>query len=93
VIIFIENVFRFSRGLRSRRCSAECSQRSAYQPTLPQREGQMQERITSTKKGFHHSVRRSTACRRTTPIGAGDDLRHLEATDPHMSRAIFRAGD
>jgi F-type H+-transporting ATPase subunit beta len=52
VLLFIDNIFRFTQaGSRCRRCSAGCRRRSATSRTSRPRWPALQERITSTKKG------------------------------------------
>jgi len=56
-LLFIDNIFRFyQRVPRFRRCWVACPPRSAYQPNLATEMGELQERITSTKKGSVTSV-------------------------------------
>ena len=61
VLLFIDNIFRFSQagsGSAVRALSGRTPSAVGYQPTLAKAEmgGDLQERITSTKKRFHHFV-------------------------------------
>jgi F-type H+-transporting ATPase subunit beta len=93
VLLFIDNVFRFTQAgsevsaLLGRRPSAV-----GYQPTLLSEMGQMQERITSTKKGSITSVQAIyvPADDYTDPAPA-TTFAHLDATT-NLSRQIAELG-
>src|SRR5881409_4428140 len=93
VLLFIDNIFRFTQAgsevsaLLSRMPSAV-----GYQPTLLSEMGQMQERITSTKKGSITSVQAIyvPADDYTDPAPA-TTFAHLDATT-NLSRAISELG-
>src|SRR5882757_5076696 len=93
VLLFIDNVFRFTQAgsevssLLGRMPSAD-----GYQPTLLSEMGQMQERITSTKKGSITSVQAIyvPADDYTDPAPA-TTFAHLDATT-NLSRAISELG-
>ena len=61
VLLFIDNIFRFSR--LARKCRALLGRTASavgYQPTLAAEMGTLQERITSTKKGSITSFQAGT---------------------------------
>ena len=52
VLLFVDNIFRFSQaGMEVSALLGRSASAVGYQPTLSQEMGQLQERITSTKKG------------------------------------------
>ena len=55
VLLFVDNIFRFSQaGSEVSALLGRSPSAVGYQPTLSQEMGILQERITSTKKGFYH---------------------------------------
>ena len=93
VLLFIDNIFRFTqaglRGLGAAR--AACRRRSATSPTSPTEMGELQERITSTKKGSITSLQAIyvPADDYTDPAPA-TTFAHLDATI-RLERNIARA--
>ena len=77
---------------KCRRCSAACRRAVGYQPTLLTEMGELQERITSTKKGSITSVQAIyvPADDYTDPAPA-TTFAHLDATT-NLSRAIAELG-
>jgi len=88
----IDNVFRFTQaGSEVAALLGRMPSPSATRPTLPERDGQMPERITSTKKGRLLGAGDLRARRRLHRPGAATTFAHLSAT--HQSVAHdFRAG-
>merc|ERR1712131_312840 len=93
VLLFIDNIFRFTQaGSEVSALLGRIPSAVGYQPTLATDMGQMQERITTTKKGSITSVQ--------AIYGPADDLTdpspattfsHLDATTA-LSRAIAELG-
>ena len=55
VLLFIDNIFRFTQaGSEVSALLGRMPSAVGYQPTLATEMGALQERITSTKEGFHH---------------------------------------
>ena len=64
VLLFIDNIFRFSQaGSEVSALLGRTPSAVGYQPTLAAEMGDLQERITSTKKGRSRPSRRSTSRR------------------------------
>ena len=69
VLLFIDNIFRFTQaGSEVSALLGRMPSAVGYQPTLATEMGQLQERITSTKKDRLHLSRRSTYLRMTIRI-------------------------
>src|SRR3954465_15734434 len=93
VLLFIDNVFRFTQaGSEVSALLGRMPSAVGYQPTLLSEMGQMQERITSTKKGSITSVQAIyvPADDYTDPAPA-TTFAHLDATT-NLSRAIAELG-
>jgi F-type H+-transporting ATPase subunit beta len=93
VLLFIDNVFRFTQaGSEVSALLGRMPSAVGYQPTLLSEMGQMQERITSTKKGSITSVQAIyvPADDYTDPAPA-TTFAHLDATT-NLSRAISELG-
>jgi F-type H+-transporting ATPase subunit beta len=93
VLLFIDNVFRFTQaGSEVSALLGRMPSAVGYQPTLASEMGQMQERITSTKKGSITSVQAIyvPADDYTDPAPA-TAFAHLDAT-PNLSRQIAELG-
>jgi len=93
VLLFIDNVFRFTQaGSEVSALLGRMPSAVGYQPTLQSEMGQMQERITSTKKGSITSVQAIyvPADDYTDPAPA-TTFAHLDATT-NLSRAISELG-
>ena len=68
VLLFIDNIFRFTQaGSEVSALLGRMPSAVGYQPTLQTEMGELQERITSTKKGSITSCRPSTCPPTTTP--------------------------
>jgi F-type H+-transporting ATPase subunit beta len=93
VLLFIDNVFRFTQaGSEVSALLGRMPSAVGYQPTLLSEMGQMQERITSTKKGSITSVQAIyvPADDLTDPAPA-NTFAHLDATTV-LSRSISEKG-
>ena len=93
VLLFIDNIFRFTQaGSEVSALLGRMPSAVGYQPTLQSEMGQMQERITSTKKGSITSVQAIyvPADDYTDPAPA-TTFAHLDATT-NLSRAISELG-
>jgi F-type H+/Na+-transporting ATPase subunit beta len=93
VLLFIDNVFRFTQaGSEVSALLGRMPSAVGYQPTLLSEMGQMQERITSTKKGSITSVQAIyvPADDYTDPAPA-TTFAHLDATT-NLSRTISELG-
>src|SRR6267154_277518 len=93
VLLFIDNIFRFTQaGSEVSALLGRMPSAVGYQPTLLSEMGQMQERITSTKKGSITSVQAIyvPADDYTDPAPA-TTFAHLDATT-NLSRAISELG-
>jgi ATP synthase F1 beta subunit len=93
VLLFIDNVFRFTQaGSEVSALLGRMPSAVGYQPTMLSEMGQMQERITSTKKGSITSVQAIyvPADDYTDPAPA-TTFAHLDATT-NLSRAISELG-
>src|SRR5436309_2828802 len=93
VLLFIDNIFRFTQaGSEVSALLGRMPSAVGYQPTLLSEMGQMQERITSTKKGSITSVQAIyvPADDYTDPAPA-TTFAHLDATT-NLSRAIVELG-
>ena len=93
VLLFIDNIFRFTQaGSEVSALLGRMPSAVGYQPTLLSEMGQMQERITSTKKGSITSVQAIyvPADDYTDPAPA-TTFAHLDATT-NLSRAIAELG-
>src|SRR6478752_2583935 len=93
VLLFIDNIFRFTQaGSEVSALLGRMPSAVGYQPTLLSEMGQLQERITSTKKGSITSVQAiyvpADDC--TDPAPA-TTFAHLDATT-NLSRAIVELG-
>jgi F-type H+-transporting ATPase subunit beta len=93
VLLFIDNIFRFTQaGSEVSALLGRMPSAVGYQPTLLTEMGQMQERITSTKKGSITSVQAIyvPADDYTDPAPA-TTFAHLDATT-NLSRSISELG-
>jgi F-type H+-transporting ATPase subunit beta len=93
VLLFIDNIFRFTQaGSEVSALLGRMPSAVGYQPTLASEMGQLQERITSTKKGSITSVQAIyvPADDLTDPAPAAA-FAHLDATTT-LSRAISELG-
>ncbi len=93
VLLFIDNIFRFTQaGSEVSALLGRMPSAVGYQPTLLTEMGQLQERITSTKKGSITSVQAIyvPADDYTDPAPA-TTFAHLDATT-NLSRAISELG-
>ena len=93
VLLFIDNIFRFTQaGSEVSALLGRMPSAVGYQPTLATEMGALQERITSTKKGFITSVQAVyvPADDLTDPAPA-TTFAHLDATTV-LSRAISSQG-
>ena len=93
VLLFIDNIFRFTQaGSEVSALLGRMPSAVGYQPTLATEMGQLQERITSTKKGSITSVQAIyvPADDLTDPAPAAA-FQHLDATTV-LSRAISELG-
>jgi len=93
VLLFIDNIFRFTQaGSEVSALLGRMPSAVGYQPTLLTEMGEMQERITSTKKGSITSVQAIyvPADDYTDPAPA-TTFAHLDATT-NLSRAISELG-
>ena len=79
VLLFVDNIFRFSQaGSEVSALLGRTPSAVGYQPTLAAEMGDLQERITSTKKGSITSLPgRLRACGRLDRPRAGHDVRAL----------------
>ncbi|MBY0369805.1 F0F1 ATP synthase subunit beta [bacterium] len=93
VLLFVDNIFRFTQaGSEVSALLGRIPSAVGYQPTLATEMGQLQERITSTKKGSITSVQAIyvPADDYTDPAPA-TAFAHLDATT-NLSRAISEKG-
>lgn len=93
VLLFIDNIFRFTQaGSEVSALLGRVPSQAGYQPTLATEMGQLQERITSTKKGSITSVQAVyvPADDLTDPAPA-NTFAHLDATTV-LSRSISELG-
>src|SRR5918911_350077 len=93
VLLFIDNIFRFTQaGSEVSALLGRMPSAVGYQPTLLTEMGELQERITSTKKGSITSVQAIyvPADDYTDPAPA-TTFAHLDATT-NLSRAISELG-
>ncbi len=93
VLLFIDNIFRFVQaGSEVSALLGRMPSAVGYQPTLATEMGQLQERITSTKKGSITSIQAIyvPADDYTDPAPA-TTFAHLDATT-ELSRKIFELG-
>jgi F-type H+-transporting ATPase subunit beta len=93
VLLFIDNIFRFTQaGSEVSALLGRMPSAVGYQPTLGTEMGELQERITSTKKGSITSVQAIyvPADEYTDPAPA-TTFAHLDATT-NLSRAIVELG-
>ena len=93
VLLFIDNIFRFTQaGSEVSALLGRMPSAVGYQPTLLSEMGELQERITSTKKGSITSVQAIyvPADDYTDPAPA-TTFAHLDATT-NLSRAIAELG-
>jgi F0F1-type ATP synthase beta subunit len=92
VLLFIDNIFRFTQALRSLGAARPHASAVGYQPTLLTEMGELQERITSTKNGSITSVQAIyvPADDYTDPAPA-TTFAHLDATT-NLSRQIAELG-
>ncbi len=93
VLLFIDNIFRFTQaGSEVSALLGRMPSAVGYQPTLLTEMGELQERITSTKKGSITSVQAIyvPADDYTDPAPA-TTFAHLDATT-NLSRSIFELG-
>ena len=76
ILLFIDNIFRFTQaGSEVSALLGRMPSAVGYQPTLATEMGDLQERITSTKKGRSPRCRPSSCRPTTTPTRPGHDLR------------------
>src|SRR5262249_37452490 len=93
VLLFIDNIFRFTQaGSEGSALLGRMPSAVGYQPNLPTEMGELQERITSTRKGSITSVQAIyvPADDLTDPAPA-TAFAHLDATTV-LSRAISELG-
>src|SRR5262249_28187127 len=93
VLLFVDNIFRFTQaGSEVSALLGRIPSAVGYQPTLATEMGQLQERITTTKKGSITSVQAIyvPADDYTDPAPA-TAFAHLDATT-NLSRAIAEKG-
>ena len=93
MLLFVDNIFRFTQaGSEVSALLGRMPSAVGYQPTLSSEMGQLQERITSTKRGSITSVQAIyvPADDLTDPAPA-TAFAHLDATTV-LSRQIGRAG-
>ncbi|WP_350343523.1 F0F1 ATP synthase subunit beta [Proteinivorax tanatarense] len=93
VLLFIDNIFRFTQaGMEVSALLGRMPSAVGYQPTLQSEMGQLQERITSTKKGSITSIQAIyvPADDYTDPAPA-TTFAHLDATT-NLSRKITEMG-
>ena len=93
VLLFIDNIFRFTQaGSEVSALLGRMPSAVGYQPTLATEMGQLQERITSTKKGSVTSIQAIyvPADDYTDPAPA-TTFAHLDATT-NFERKIIRDG-
>ncbi|WP_353893152.1 F0F1 ATP synthase subunit beta [Proteinivorax hydrogeniformans] len=93
VLLFIDNIFRFTQaGMEVSALLGRMPSAVGYQPTLQSEMGQLQERITSTKKGSITSIQAIyvPADDYTDPAPA-TTFAHLDATT-NLSRKISEMG-
>src|SRR5580693_2504466 len=89
VLLFIDNIFRFTQaGSEVSALLGRMPSAVGYQPNLATEMGELQERITSTKKGSITSVQASTCPPTITPIPRRPRLSRT-STPPPTSRARF----
>ena len=87
VLLFIDNIFRFVQaGSEVSALLGRMPSAVGYQPTLATEMGQLQERITSTRRARSPRCRRST-CRRTTSPTRRRRTRSRTSTRRRCSRA------
>ena len=93
VLLFIDNIFRFVQaGSEVSALLGRMPSQVGYQPTLETEMGQLQERITSTKRGLGHlGAGDLRARRRLTDPAPASVFAHLNATTA-LSRAISEKG-
>jgi len=93
VLLFIDNIFRFTQaGSEVSALLGRIPSAVGYQPTLATEMGQLQERITSTKKGSITSIQAVyvPADDYTDPAPA-TTFAHLDAT-PNLERSLTQQG-
>ncbi len=93
VLLFIDNIFRFTQaGMEVSALLGRIPSAVGYQPTLATEMGQLQERITSTKKGSITSIQAVyvPADDYTDPAPA-TTFAHLDATT-NLERALTQQG-
>ncbi len=89
VLLFIDNIFRFTQaGSEVSALLGRMPSAVGYQPNLATEMGELQERITSTKKGSSRRCRRSTCLPTITPI-LPLRRRSLTSTRPRNCPAPF----
>jgi ATP synthase F1 beta subunit len=93
VLLFIDNIFRFTQaGSEVSALLGRMPSAVGYQPTLQTEMGELQERITSTKKGSITSVQAIYVPPTTTPTPRPRrPFAHLDATT-NLSRQIAQLG-
>src|SRR6476469_3545411 len=93
VLLFIDNIFRFTQaGSEVSALLGRMPSAVGYQPTLLREMGELQERITSTKKGSITSVQATYVPADDYPDPApATTFAHLDATT-NLSRAIAELG-
>src|SRR5437016_6751419 len=93
VLLFIDNIFRFTQaGSEVSALLGRMPSAVGYQPTLLTEMGELQERITSTKKGSITSVQAiSVPADDYTDPAPATTFAHLDATT-NLSRAIVELG-
>src|SRR2546425_9103254 len=93
VLVFIDNIFRFTQaGSEVSALLGRMPSAVGYQPTLATEMGELQERITSTKKGSITSVQAIYVPADTlTDPAPATNFAHLDATT-ELSRALTEIG-
>jgi F-type H+/Na+-transporting ATPase subunit beta len=92
VLLFIDNIFRFVQaGSEVSALLGRMPSQVGYQPTLETEMGQLQERITSTRKGSVTSVQAIYVPADLTDPAPASVFAHLNATTT-LSRAIAEQG-
>jgi hypothetical protein len=94
VLLFVDNIFRFTQaGSEVSALLGRMPSAVGYQPTLATEMGELQERITSTKKGSITSVQAIyVPADDLTDPGAGDGVRPPRRDDGALARQIAELG-
>ena len=92
VLLFIDNIFRFTQaGSEVSALLGRMPSAVGYQPTLATEMGQLQERITSTKKVRSHRSKQSMCQPMTTLTRRRQQHAHLDATT-NLERKLTEQG-